>query len=355
MTRVILTLGVGGAGKTTTSAAIGVAEARKGNRVVVVTIDPARRLADALGLKALGNDPQRIPLDDAAGRLDALMLDRRATFDEMVTHAASSPDAARRLMANPYYDAVSQRLSGGQEMMATEKLYQLVRSGDWDVVVVDTPPSQHAVDFFRAPARLERILDQSLLGPLLRPGRGLIGMATKQVTSLIRRLAGAQVIDDLAEFFSLLGGVSDGLKAHSRKVHDLLSSDRTSYYLVTNAHAPREHDLFAFLARLGEQGISLSAILINRLRAAPAWAPAEEAGLREADDPILRGIGDLAANYRSMARHDQVLVQRLHQQLGDIPSYALPDLTESVADLDGLRQLSEFLPPLSGPHWELPD
>ncbi len=355
--RIVLCCGVGGAGKTTTAAALGLAHAQMGERVVVLTIDPARRLADALGIRLLGNEPQPIPLGEGfSGNLDALMLDRKATWDEVVRRHAPDEQTAARLLANPYYGALSERLTGGHEYMATEKLHALVTAGRWDVVIVDTPPSQHALDFFRAPHRIRRILDQRLLGALFKPSTGLLGVATRRVVGLVRRLAGDAVLDDLSEFFQLVGELSEGFRERGARVQELLTSPDCACLLIAHATVPRTDEMLDFLGELSERGLRFGGCVLNR------YTPALEADLNQlatelAEPPA--GTHEAAwAEVRESAlrlarrhihRHEVAAeVARRLQAADATPIWRVPDQGRSIDSLDGLRDLAANLPPLVG-------
>jgi anion-transporting ArsA/GET3 family ATPase len=357
---IVVCCGVGGAGKTTTSAALGVGHALAGRRVVVLTIDPARRLADALGLPRLGNSPHRIALAAAeakGGRLDALMLDRKATFDELVRRDAPDPAVAERLLGNPYYRALSTRLTGGHEYMATEKLHALATDGTWDLVVVDTPPSLHALDFFRAPDRIRRLLDQRFLGALLRPTEGLLGVATRSAVGLVRRLAGEKVIGDLEEFFALVSGLSAGLRTRGAEVHDMLRDPRCSYLLVANAAAPRLEEMLAFLDALRDEGQHFGGFLLNRA-AAPLEVPLDRA--LAAIPPAPPGVSaadwaEVAASLRTVLARRADAVARDADLAGRLaararaPVWRVPEVEGGVGDLPGLVALSRHLPPAARP------
>jgi anion-transporting ArsA/GET3 family ATPase len=355
MTRVRITCGIGGAGKTTTAAALALAYALQGQRVVVLTIDPARRLADALGIDHLANTPQPLPLppDAPAGaRLDALMLDRKATWDEMVRRHAPDEDTAERVLSNRYYVALSERLTGGHEYMATEKLYALVSAGTWDVVVVDTPPAQHALEFFSAPDRIRRILDRRMLSTLLGTGDGLLGAATRSVVRLVQRLAGESVMQDLTEFFHLVADLSVGLRERSAAVHELLRSNACEYLLVVHADNPNPDDAHEFVETLRAEGMRLAGSLINRsteplepdlteLRRGRPRAPdgIDPAGWDAAIDVLLA----LAAGQEARAQRHAQLAQDL-RRLSHAPAWPLPDLRRGVDDLEGLTKLAAAMP-----------
>jgi len=340
--------GVGGTGKTTTSAAFALAQAWAGRRVAVITIDPARRLADALGIGSLDNEPRRIELD-APGSLSAMMLDRKGTWDAIV-RARASPETAARLLANPYYQAVSTRLSGSHEYMAVERLYDLVHDGEFDVVVVDTPPTQHVVDFFQAPDRVRRILDRSLLSGLFDPQR-FAGPATRAAFAIIERLAGQGVMTDIRTFFELFSEISQTFRERSASVAELLRSDRTRYWLVANAEAPERNDLLGFLGELKDRDMRFAGFLVNRVVSPPRGPFPSEADLQAVSDPpegwdgAVPRLAALPAEAIARSQDQDARIARLIEKAGGAPAWFLPDLPDGVRSLDGLSSLAERLPP----------
>ncbi|MCB9688514.1 MAG: AAA family ATPase [Alphaproteobacteria bacterium] len=354
-TQVTICCGVGGTGKTTTSAALALAYALSGQRVVVLTIDPARRLADALGIGTLDNMPRRVPLEGAAGTLDALMLDRAATWDEVVRRRAT-PETAERLLENRYYRAVSTRLTGSHEYMAVEKLHALATHGGYDHVIVDTPPTQHVVDFFRAPDRVRGILDRSMLRLLIDPGTSLRGVAARGALSIVERLAGERVMGEIREFFSLIGEMSAGFRERSEEVATLLRSGRTVYWLVTEADAPERNDLLGFLGELRERGMRFGGFLMNRVQPeVPLGMPAADAleraiaGLAGADE-ALRALYALPEHARTRAAGHERAARRLCLE-GGAPVWTVPELAGGVRSLEGLAALTPHLPPAAEPSY----
>lgn len=339
--------GVGGTGKTTTAAAMAVGLAHRGQRAVVLTIDPARRLADALGLEALGNQPRRVALPGATGELHALMLDRKATFDQVIHRFAGDADRAARILENRYYRAISTRLTGSHEYMALEKLHQLVTEGAWDAIVVDTPPARHVLDFFEAPARVQNVFDRSVIGGLLQPGEGFFAGAGNAAMSVVQRLAGDRVMADIAEFFTLVQDIGPGIRARSAEVARLLASDQTRYWLVASADAPERNDLAGFLQTLRERRMTLGGFLINRCAAEP---PAElpdrwptlpvdgDAAWRAALDRLLREDRRRYASQWAAAH-------RLSVRGGGAPVWMVPDLADALRTTEGLARLAASLPP----------
>jgi arsenite-transporting ATPase len=339
--------GVGGTGKTTTSAALALGYARAGERVVVLTIDPARRLADALGVGALDNVPREVP--GAEGRLYALMLDRKSTWDEVVRRRAD-PDVLERLLANRYYRAVSTRLTGSHEYMAIEKLHELAVEGGFDRVVVDTPPTQNVVDFFRAPDRVRGLLDRSMLSMLIEPS-GMRGVATRGALALVARLAGERVLGEIREFFELIQEMSGGIRERSEVVSELLRSPDTAYWLVTDAGAPERNDLLGFLAELRERGMSFAGFLVNRVQTEPRGPFPDAAALRAAGagrpgwDDAVEALLALPDATRARARGHREAVRELIRRAGGAPAWLIPEIPGGVRSLAGLAELTEHLPP----------
>lgn len=349
--RIDICCGVGGTGKTTSSAALALAHARDGERVVVLTIDPARRLADALGLEALGNTPQAVPLgQEARGSLHALMLDRKRTWDALVTQHAS-PTTARALMANPYYQAVTTRLSGSHEYMAVEKLHELALTGSWDRVIVDTPPAQHVVDFFQAPERIRGLLDRSLMRGLLDGGGGgLRAAATRGTLGVVERIAGDGVMADIREFFRLAGELAPGIRERSAAVAALLRSDRCRYWLVSDADAPERNDLLGFLDELRSQEMAFAGFLVNRVQAVPQGPFPTDADLAAASDhpawqQAVAALAALPVEARDRALAHRASARDLARAAGGAPVWLVPEVPGGIANLQGLDRLVPFLPP----------
>ncbi len=233
---VIVCCGPGGVGKTTVAAALALQVARTGRRACVVTVDPARRLADSLGVESLPNLPAAVA-GDWPGSLHALMLDTKGTFDDLVARYAGSAEQAQAISANRIYQNLSGLLSGTQEYMAMEKLYELTESGDYDTVVVDTPPTRNALDLLDAPRRLTRFLENRLFRALLLPTQAYMramGVATHALLRTISRVAGAEIVDDAVGFFQAFSGMEEGFRERAGAVRVLLADPSTAYVVVTS-------------------------------------------------------------------------------------------------------------------------
>lgn len=316
--RVIVCCGSGGVGKTTSAAALGVLAARQGLKVQVMTIDPARRLAQAMGLDTLDHDAQHIDLD-APGELSAMMLDSKRAFDRLVESYAPSPAVRDAIFANHYYQQLSTSLGGSRELVAMERVLEVASAGKHDLLIVDTPPSQHALDFLDAPERLVSLLDGSLTRMLVRP----YGLAARAQFNLFRqssaaalkfmeRFTGVEMLADLSEFLLAFSGMFDGFKERSHRVQALLR-DRTTAFLLVCAPEPASlHQADQFAARLGRDGMRIAGVLANRVHPKPAgWEQNAAASERELDlEP-----GELAALAQAGDRafSDVPLPERLAQ------------------------------------------
>lgn len=353
MTRVVIACGLGGVGKTTAAAGVAVAHALAGRRVVVLTIDPARRLADALGLSGLGNEAVEVDLSPigASGTLHALMLDRKATFDDLVRRHGE-PELVERLLLNRYYRAASTRLSGAHEYMAIVKLEDLVQAGRWDVIVLDTPPAQHVVDFFHAPERMATLFEPGSLSAL-GGGGGLLGMATRRVGVVLERLAGESVIKDVGEFFRLMGSVGEHIRDQSEHIRARLRSEHTGFVLVTAPRLDVLSDVEAFADLLRAQDMRIEGMLVNRVVLPPRLAQRIAAGRLPSVpddldapewDAVVESLVALPAMVDALARDHAAAISRLSAAVDGAPVSVLPEIPGGVRTLESLARLAPFLP-----------
>ncbi|MGD0944037.1 MAG: ArsA family ATPase [Acidimicrobiales bacterium] len=354
---VIVCCGSGGTGKTTISAAIGLAGAERGRKTCVVTIDPARRLADALGLDELDNTPRRIT-GDWSGELSAVMLDAKSTFDDLVARYSESAEQADRILQNRLYRNLTSALSGTQEYMAMEKLFELHSEGGFDLVVVDTPPTRHALDFVDAPRRMYSFLENRVFRLLLMPTRAYLKAMTLAANALLRtisRVAGSEIVEDAMAFFRAFAGMEEGFRERARRVEELLADPGTAFVLVA---APREDSIDEsrfFARRLAETSITVSALVVNRLFPSfrPEGRPPGDSGLRprrgaaprpSAEDP--RAYGELRRNlddFLAVSRREERYVEELAGEVAPAPVVRVPFLKEDVHDLDGLQIVARHL------------
>jgi anion-transporting ArsA/GET3 family ATPase len=359
-TRVVVCCGSGGVGKTTTAAALALRAADQGRCAVVLTIDPARRLAQSLGLRELGNYPHRVPAattddDGSGGELHAMMLDMRRTFDEMVD-AHAEPDRAAQIMANPFYQTISSSFSGTQEYMAMEKLGQLVAAGDWDLIVVDTPPSRSALDFLDAPQRMSSFLDGRMIRLLSAParagGRGFIklasagfGLFAKAVSTII----GGQMLKDAAAFVQAFDTMFGGFRERAQATYDLLRAPGTAFVVVAAPEPDALREASYFVDRLSTEGMPLAGLVVNRTHPVLADLPAARA-LAAADSLESNGAAPLAAAVLRLHADRVEVAERETRMLGrfcgahpDVPVVGVPALAADVYDLDSLREIGRRL------------
>ena len=355
--RVIVCAGSGGVGKTTTAAAVAAALAARGQRTIVLTIDPARRLADALGLPELGNEEHRVDPDRLRaaglagdGELWAMTLDAKRTFDELIERTAPDTETRDAVLANPIYRQLSNAVAGSQEYMAMEKLYELHESGHYDVLVLDTPPTRNALDFLDAPGRLARFIDSRSLQVFRASGRaglGLLGRGVATVMSVLEKATGVDLLRDLAEFFNAFGGMAEGFRDRARRVEALLRDEATTFLLVTSPRAAAIADAGHFHAKLAESGMPFGALIVNRV-CEPVGAAADEKGLeRELTDllderigrKVLHDVGDR----NLLAERDARNIERMRTELSGGVLLTVPELSGDVHDLDGLAAVAAQL------------
>lgn len=347
--RVVIVAGSGGVGKTTTSAAIAVRAAVHGRRVAVVTIDPAKRLADALGIAAkgnVGNEPVRIELDNARGELWALMLDTRTTFDALIDRYSPTPDQAERIRSNLFYRNISGALSGTQEYMAAEKLFELYSDQRFDLVVVDTPPTRQALDFLSAPQRLRRFIDHPLYRVVIAPshiGLRAVNAVSQPVLRTISRVVGAQALDDALSFFKAFQGLDAGFRDRAREVDRVLHESSTKYVVVTSAEPEPIDEALFFISQLEAQGVDPSVIIANRLT--PDFS---DEGPGPTTQPAI--ADELVANLRELAAEADLENRNLvplRERRPGTPFVRLPVMTglldEPTDTLALLGQLGSFL------------
>src|ERR1700710_2255404 len=272
--KVIVTCGRGGVGKTTTAAALGLRAAEQGRQVVVLTIDPARRLAQSLGLSQLDNTPRAAPGISGDGALLAMMLDMKRTFDEVVL-ANTTAEKAELIFANPFYQSLSASFAGTQEYMAMEKLSQLraqlIENGDWDLIVVDTPPSRSALDFLDAPNRMGRFLDGTMIRLLTAParagGRGGVrgvGAGVHVVRRIISKILGGQLLRDISSFVAALDTMFGGFRERATATYEMLRMPGTSFVVVATPEPDALREASYFVDRLSAEGMPLAGLVINR-------------------------------------------------------------------------------------------
>ena len=367
---VIVCVGSGGVGKTTIAAAVAMKAAELGRTACVLTIDPARRLANAMGLEALGNQPSLIDgaRFDAAGvprpsgRLFAMMLDTKGTWDDLVHRFAPSPERAQRILANAYYQQISSAIAvaGSQDFMAMEKLYELVESRAYDLIVLDTPPTRHALDFLDAPKRMVGFMDEGLLKLLTTPARmagsfglGMLTGSTSMMFAVLQRVTGFNVLKDISDFVTSFSGMHDGFAARARAVEGRLRSPRTSFVLVASPNAETVDDAMYLYRRLQSASMPFGGFVINRLQASAVLTPEsadEWNAVRRSPDTLSTdpGVAErLVENferYEVLAAAHATHVKRLREQcVGPHFWRTVPAFDSDVHDLGGLARINAHL------------
>lgn len=356
--RVIVCCGAGGVGKTTTAAAMALRAAEYGRTVVVLTIDPAKRLAQALGIKDLGNMPQRVPLaPEVTGELHAMMLDMRRTFDEMVIQY-SGPGRADSILENQFYQTVATSLAGTQEYMAMEKLGQLLAEDKWDLVVVDTPPSRNALDFLDAPKRLGSFMDSRLWRMLLAPGRGIgrlvtgaMGVAMKALSTVL----GSQMLSDAASFVQSLDATFGGFREKADRTYELLKRRGTQFVVVSAAEPDALREASFFVDRLAGENMPLAGLILNRthptlcdLHADKAEEAADDLA---ADDPesLTAAVLRIHADRAHTAKREVRLLSRFTGANPHVAIVGVPSLPFDVSDLEALRAIADQITGVAEP------
>ncbi len=355
--RVIVTLGAGGVGKTTTSAALALGLALAGQKVAVVTIDPARRLAHSLGLDELSGEPHRIDDEalraqglEAKGELWAMMLDAKATFDAVVESLAPDGESREEILANPVYGELSTAVAGSQELSAVAKLYELYEEHDFDVIVLDTPPSRNALDFLDAPGRLLGFLEGRALQVFLAPGgltARLFGRGTALVFTIFARVTGVDMFAELSLFFRSLSGVLDGFGERTRAVQTLLRSEEAAFVVVTSPEPEPAREARFLAERLAETRRPAPEVIVNRVhleglgrRSVEELETELEPALgAELARRVAMNLGDVDV----LVRRDRETIRELSELLDGRPPVLVGHLDEEVQDLLGLSRVAEQL------------
>jgi anion-transporting ArsA/GET3 family ATPase len=354
--RVCVCGGSGGVGKTTTSAAVALGMAAQGAKVAVVTIDPAKRLANALGLEELENEPRRVEPGRLAGKIEvkgelwAMMLDPKRTFDELIERVAADQARAEEIKANRIYRELSTAVSGSQEFTAVAKLYELDRDGDFDLLVLDTPPSRNALDFLEAPGRLTSFLEGRAVKALVRPtglGMRVLGRGAAPFLSALRRVTGVDLLSDLSTFFGLLGDMTDDFSERAVQVQQLLRAPTTAFVLVTSAQRAAIEEAIWFRRTLDEGGLPFAGVIVNRVHhdllgdSDPGDIPAALGTGLSSD--LADRVAENFLDYHVLASRDRLGLQWLAAEMGDHPHLLVPHLDDDVHDIEGLLRVHRFL------------
>ncbi len=379
--QIIICCGSGGVGKTTVSAALGVQAALLGKKVLTLTVDPAKRLADSLGLSELGNQEARVPEErflrhgkNPTGSLHAMMLDTKRTFDELIERYAPNEDVARNIMHNQFYQHLSSAMTGSHEYLAMEKLYQIHLEGRYDLIVLDTPPTKHALDFLEAPNRVRAFFDRSIsqwfLKPYLTMGRmslNLFNRTAGTVLRLVERFTGAEFLHDVSEFVTGLADSFDIFRSRAEEVMHVLRGEHTTFLLVTATDRSALEEAAYFYDRIQEASLPFGGIIANRFHTFPVpeatgrlsaeGSPPHGRAPLDTDISYLskeRGLPPSVARrlvenfdrYRRLARRDQNVLQEFARKSPrEVPILTVPAFDEDVFDIDGLLKMNAHLFP----------
>jgi anion-transporting ArsA/GET3 family ATPase len=352
--------GSGGVGKTTTSAAIAAGLAAEGKRVVVLTIDPAKRLADSLGLKELGNEPSKVDPSlfeqagiEVEGELWAMMLDAKATFDELVRKHAPDAETRDRILDNSIYRQLSNALAGSQEYMAMEKLFELHATGEWDVLVLDTPPSRNALDFLDAPKRLTQFIEGRGMQMFMKPtgfATRVVGRGSSMALGVLKKIIGIDLISDLAEFFEAFSSMVGGFRERAKRVTELLSAKETTFVIVCGPQGDPIDEAVYFHRKLVEAKMPVGGVIVNKVHYHSSGAddlaegPLTKEVKREVKDDDL--AGRVVANFedfKALAERDAANIEHLARELKQKRVIRVPYLDEDVHDLAGLLEINRYL------------
>jgi len=359
-TRIIVCCGSGGVGKTTTAAALALRAAEQGRSVCVLTIDPARRLAQSMGLTELDNEPRPVVDIGGDGELSAMMLDMKRTFDEMVESHAD-PARAQQILDNPFYQALSSSFTGTQEYMAMEKLGRLRARADadgtWDLIVVDTPPSRSALDFLDAPARMGSFLDgrfiRLLTAPARTAGKGfgrLVSSGFGLFTGVLSKVIGAQVLSDLQAFVGAFEALFGGFRERAEATYSLLQESGTAFVVVAAPEPDALREASYFVERLAADRMPLAGLVLNRVQATTAPLLSGEQALagaerleEEDEGPLTAALLRLHAQRMTTLTRQRHLAERFSGAHPGVAVAEVPAFAGDVHDLEGLRAVGEAL------------
>jgi anion-transporting ArsA/GET3 family ATPase len=354
--RVLVCVGAGGVGKTTVAASLALCKAVEGQGALVCTIDPARRLANSLGLNQLGNAETRIAPEQLASAglppsspLFAMMLDMKRTWDEFIERHAP-PSRKERILNNRFYRSLSSVLAGSQEYIAMEELWQLRMHREYRLIVLDTPPAAHAKDFLDAPNRVLDFLDNDaakwLLGPALTAGKfglHLFGSGSGYVAKTLAKLTGAETLEDLADFMLAMSSMNESFRQRARQVRALLTSDETAFVVVTTPQLERLEEAVDFHTELQQNHMAVAAVIVNRVTVAPSredWKSASKLEL-----PLRQKIEQTLGEDETMAEEDAQAIAKLKADCHPTPLVSVPKLVKDIHDLNGLWSLAQLLVP----------
>ncbi len=351
--------GSGGVGKTTTAAAIATGMAARGLKVCVLTIDPAKRLADSLGLEELGNEAKRVDPSlfeaqgiEMEGELWAMMLDAKATFDELVRRHAPDEETRDRVLSNRIYEQISNALAGSQEYMAMEKLFELHSEGSFDLLVLDTPPSRDALDFLDAPRRLTQFIEGRSMRIFMKPtgiGMRIAGRGASVMFGILKRLVGFDLLADLSEFFTAFSGMVEGFQERAKRVNELLADPATSFLVVCGPQGEPISEAVYFHRKLVEAKLPFGGVIVNKVHCSNNQLRGNGADMRRAlaelldDEDLADRVAANVGDYQALAARDAANIDHLAAELRTQSVIRVPYLDEDVHDLAGLAEINRYL------------
>ncbi len=345
--KILICSGSGGVGKTTVSAAIALEAAKRGKKVVVLTIDPAKRLATAMGLKSLDSIPRQVP--GVSGKLFAMMLDTKRTFDRLIERYTSDPSRRKSIFENRLYQHMSSMIAGSQEYMAMEKLYELYQEGGYDLLVLDTPPTRHALDFLEAPGKMANLTGNSLLHWFLKPGlfagrigAGMFQKGAEKILSVFDRLAGFSFLYELSEMISLLSDLLGGFHDRSRAVSQLLKKDFVGFLLVTTPSSVAIQDALYFHQKIKESKLPFLGFIVNRVHEFYKKDVSSGRLVSSLPPPLRAKVLSELENYERLSLQDQGVVDLL-KKMGGKKIFSIPFFMTDVHDLGGLERMNNSL------------
>jgi len=371
--RILVCVGPGGVGKTTIAAALAIFGATRGKKVLVLTIDPAKRLANALGLAEMNREEHLVEPErfaqvglECSGSLHAMMLDVKSSFDALISRYASSEEIKNRILANRYYQQVSSALAGSQEYIAMEKLYEIDLNRDYDLIVLDTPPTSNALDFLDAPKRMLQVLDSPVMKPFMTPAKSAQTFSRKLffgsslVLKVIEKFTGIELFRELAVFFSLLSSLLEGFKTRAKKVYELLQSREVGFVIVASPSQSTVDEALYFYRRLTQEKMPSGAFVVNRTHTGFGAGPDDLEAFtgklyddRELQriplDSLRNLIAKMANSHKEigvLAAHDRKKIDQIRMEVSkDVPIVQVPLFDEDVHDLGHLAGLIDFLIP----------
>ena len=353
---VCICAGSGGVGKTTSSAAIAAGLASRGQKVAVLTIDPAKRLADSLGLDELSNEPSKVDPKllerngvEMRGELWAMMLDAKATFDELVRKHAPDAETRDRILSNRIYRQLSGALAGSQEYMAMEKLFELHATGQFDVLVLDTPPSRNALDFLDAPKRLTQFIEGRGMQMFMKPtgfATKMVGRGSSMALGVLKKIVGIDLLSDLSEFFQAFSSMVGGFQERAKRVNELLADPRTTFLIVCGPQGEPIEEAVYFHRKLVEAKLPVGGVVVNKVHFDTGAGSVEDcaAELQSVlDADLAERVAENYSDYAALAARDAGNVEKLAREMNEKRVIRVPYLDEDVHDLEGLLQIDRYL------------